>query len=194
MSAAWILATPGAVRPDPATGRNSWPLTETARRDVVLLAHALPRPISARIAAGSTRALQQTAVLLQMRLGGFVAVDPRLDSPARPPVWLEAYEELRSHWLRGAPVVGWEARWSVVARVLEAGRAAAHRHRGGTPVLVTGHLAAVAVIAALTGAEPGDDLAPRPAAFLVDPSGGRVTRVFPTVPRFEAPVQRDASG
>lgn len=186
----WLLVAPGAVRPDPAIPRERWPLTESARRDVVLLAHALPRPLAARIAAGSALALQQTAALLQLRVGGFVRHDARLDPPGRPPVWLETYEAMRARWLRGDPLPGWEAREEVVARVLAAGEAASRRPHGGIPIVVTAHLAVAATVAVLTGAVPEAGDVPRPAAFLVDAEGKRVARVFPTIPRFERPLTR----
>ncbi len=97
------------------TSSKLWGLSESAREDCVLLAHALPATVTA-VWSSEERKAKETADVLGLRLGLPVQVDARFGEVDRPAVWDRDYREVAAGYLGGVDEPGWEARDAVLAR------------------------------------------------------------------------------
>lgn len=128
-----------------------WGLSESAREDCVLLAHALPPGITA-IRSSEERKARETADVLGLRLGLPVQVDARLGEVDRPPVWDREYREVAAGYLAGADETGWEAPASVLGR-FDAAMTAAREVVDGTVLVVSHGMALSLWVAGFAGAD-----------------------------------------
>ncbi len=116
-----------------------WTLSEASREDCVLLAHALPEPVSAIWSSDEPKA-RETADVLALRLGLLVQIDHAFAEVDRPEIWDRDYREVAAAYLRGTIEPGWEAREAVIRRFSE-GVARATQHTTRDIVVVNHGLA-----------------------------------------------------
>ncbi len=93
-----------------------WPLSEAAKEDCVLLAHALPAGPGSIIVTSDERKAAETATVIAMRRGRDVVHDERLREVDRPQTWDDDYRSLVLRYLGGEARAGWEPQGSVIAR------------------------------------------------------------------------------
>ena len=115
MTAQVILVRHALPEVEQGVSSKLWGLSEAAREDCVLLAHALPPGISA-IYSSDERKARETADVLALRLGLQVQTDERFAEVDRPQVWDRDYREVAAGYLAGAEERGWEPRERVVRR------------------------------------------------------------------------------
>ena len=133
------------------TSSKFWGLSEAAREDCVMLAHALPAGLASPIWSSDERKARETAEVLGLRLGLDVAIDPRFQEVDRPQVWDRDYREVAAGYLAGTHEPGWETQDSVVARFSAAISDAFAESRD---VLVVNHGMAMGLwVASITGIE-----------------------------------------
>lgn len=99
----------------PGVASTLWPLSEHAREDCVLLAHALPDDIGPIFTSSEVKA-RETAAVLALRKGVSVVEDAGFGEVDRPAVWDEDYRAAAAGYLAGQQRAGWEPRERVVAR------------------------------------------------------------------------------
>lgn len=92
-----------------------WGLSEASREDCVLLAHALPSPVTAIWSSDEPKA-RETAEVIGLRLGLPVQLDHAFAEVDRPEVWDRDYREVAAAYLRGVIEPGWETRDAVIRR------------------------------------------------------------------------------
>lgn len=161
-----------------------WGLSEAAREDCVMLAHALPAGISA-IYSSDERKARETADVLALRLGLQVQVDERFAEVDRPAVWDRDYREVATGYLQGVDEEGWEPRERVVRRFDAGVRAAlpgpAPTEGRGYVVVVSHGMAMSLWIASVV---PALDIVPFwrsltfPDAWLIDPEGSTAEHLW----------------
>jgi Histidine phosphatase superfamily (branch 1) len=79
-------AMPEIVRYIPST---LWRLSESAKEDCVLLAHALPANLASPVLTSGQPKVDETAAIVAFRRGLQVRVDPRVRETEEPPKWFD---------------------------------------------------------------------------------------------------------
>ncbi len=129
--------------PDVARGVSSklWGITEAAGEDCVLLAHALPADLGARICTSSEKKAEQTAAIIAMRRALVTVVDEGFGEVDRPTTWDDDYRVLAAGYLAGADHPGSEPREAVRRRFASAIDRALNGQATGDIVVVNHGLA-----------------------------------------------------
>lgn len=160
------------------TSSKFWGLSEAAREDCVMLAHAMPVGLASPVWSSDERKARETAEVLGLRLGLDVAIDPRFQEVDRPQVWDRDYREVAEGYLGGTHEPGWESQASVVTRF---SAAVAEAQTGGGDVVVVSHGMAMSLwVASIAGI----DIVPWwreltfPDAWRVEVDGGSVERLW----------------
>ena len=182
MNRAVILVRHAMPEVTPGLASRLWPLSEAAKEDCVLLAHALPGVLAPTILTSDERKACETATVIGMRRGLDVVVDERLREVDRPQTWDDDYRSLVMRYLGGEPLAGWEPQASAMAR-FEAAIMEADERLGPVPgdLVVSNHGIALSLWLASVAAI---DLVPFwraltfPDAWRWDPAMGEVRRQF----------------
>jgi len=156
-----------------------WRLTESAREDCVLLAHALPAGIAPIIGSSEEPKAQETAAVIALRRGYEVVSDPGFGEVDRPEIWDRDYREVAANYLAGTTEPDWEPQESVVARFGAAAERLRNRQPDGDLVVATHGLAMSLFLASIAEV----DIVPFwrsltfPDAWRVDTKGRTLRRI-----------------
>ena len=162
----------------PGVSSTLWRLSEAAKEDCVLLAHALPADLASPILSSGQPKTDETAAIIALRRGLQVRVDHRVRETGEPPGWFEGdFRALVGRYLAGDIQPGWEPHETIVARFTAAVEDALDLVTGGGDLAITTH-----------GRAPSLYLASRKPQIL---NGGRVTP-FELVPFWRALTFPDA--
>lgn len=131
----------------PGTSSTLWTLSEAAREDCVLLAHALSQDIAPVVYTSPEPKAAETAAVIALRLGLQVISDTRLSEVDRPPTWDEDYRSMVLRYLKSGEQPGWEPANSVRARFTAAVDEALAANPAGD-VIVSNHGMALTLYAA----------------------------------------------
>lgn len=105
---------PGVV---PGVSSKLWRLSESAKEDCVLLAHALPEVLAPSIYTSDQPKVVETANVIALRRGLAVVTDRRFAEVDQGGRWIdEDYREVAAGYLGGVDHSGWEPRQQVVKR------------------------------------------------------------------------------
>lgn len=162
--------------------RSLWPLSEAAREDCVLLAHALPAGLAASVLTSEEKKARDTATIIGLRRGLKVEVDPRLGEVDRPEIWDEDYRAVAERYLATGSEPGWEPQESAARRMGEAVAERLERGGEGDVVVVSHGLAIALYLAAMVDVDVVSfwrQLA-FPDAWRWEPGSQRLERVFRT--------------
>lgn len=120
------------------TASTLWRLSEPAREDCVLLAHALPKDLAPVIYTSPEPKAAETAAIIALRLGLEVVADARLAEADRPQGWEDDYRATVLRYLAGGEEAGWEPAVAVRGRFAAAVEGALAAHTAGD-ILVSNH-------------------------------------------------------
>lgn len=160
--------------------RSLWPLSEAAREDCVLLAHALPANLAPFVVTSEEKKARDTATIIGLRRRLKVEVDSRLREVDRPETWDEDYRSVAARYLATGAEPGWEPPEAAARRMGEVVAARLYG-AGDGDVVVVGHGLAISLyLSAMTGVDIVDfwkQLA-FPDAWRWEPGSREVQRVF----------------
>lgn len=131
-----------------------WPLSEAAKEDCVLLAHALPARLAPTVYTSAERKAEETAVVLGLRRGLEVSVDDRLREVDRPDEWVEDYRDAVRDYLARGGRPGWEPPDRAAGRFAAAVDEALAAHREGDLMVVNHGIALTLFLATRTPLDP----------------------------------------
>jgi broad specificity phosphatase PhoE len=101
----------------PGVASTLWRLSESAREDCVLLAHALPANLGSPVLTSGQPKADETAAIVALRRGLQVRMEPRVRETDEPPGWFEGdFRALVARYLEGDVPPGWEPHAAVVTR------------------------------------------------------------------------------
>jgi broad specificity phosphatase PhoE len=162
-----------------------WRLSEAAKEDCVLLAHALPQGLAGTVYSSGQPKADETAGVIALRRGLQVAVDVRLREVEQAPYWEDDYRGKAAGYLAGRDGFDWEPRASATKRFAEAVGTVTEANAGGDVVVVSHGLAMSQWIDRSIGGRLQEFDAVRfwrqltfPDAWRVDTQHGTLERVF----------------
>jgi broad specificity phosphatase PhoE len=111
-----ILVRHGMPEIQRGVASTRWRLSEAAKEDCVLLAHALPAELGPVVYSSAQAKAQETATVIALRRGLRTEVDERLREVEQPPGWVDDYRAVALGYLAGRDGFDWEPREAVVRR------------------------------------------------------------------------------
>jgi broad specificity phosphatase PhoE len=111
-----ILVRHGMPEIERGVPSTRWRLSEAAKEDCVLLAHALPAELGPIVYSSGQAKVDETAAVIALRRGLQTQADPRLREVEQPPGWVEDYRSVALGYLAGQDGFDWEPREAVVRR------------------------------------------------------------------------------
>ncbi|MEO9255418.1 MAG: histidine phosphatase family protein [Tepidiformaceae bacterium] len=162
-----------------------WVLSEAAKEDCVLLAHALPQNLGPVVYSSGKPKASETAAVIALRRGLRTETDERLREVDQPPDWVDDYRAIALAYLAGSDGFGWEPPAAVARRVSAAVDDAMEGSDGVDVILVSHGLAISIWVAQAVGSRlPAFELATFwreltfPDAWRVDARSGTLQRVL----------------
>jgi broad specificity phosphatase PhoE len=170
-------AMPGVTR---GLSSKLWGLSEAAKEDCVLLAHALPEQLAPAVYTSSEVKAKETATVIALRRGLEVVVDEGFGEVDRPEIWDEDYRGVVKRYLSGSEEPGWEPRGSVETRFNDAVKRSLRGAPQGEAVVVSHGIALSLYIASVAGIGVVRfwEALTFPDAWRVDLREGRIERIF----------------
>ncbi len=158
-----------------------WALSESAKEDCVLLAHALPPDLAPMVLSSGQPKVDETAAVIALRRGLRVHVDPRVAEVDQPDAWFDGdYRAVAADYLRGANPHGWEGPEAVATRFAAAVEEALAANETGDLVVVDHGLALSLYLASNVAIDlvPFWQALTFPDAWRLDLEAGTVERLF----------------
>lgn len=164
----------------PGVASRLWGLSERAREDCVLLAHALPPRLAPIAWTSAEKKAHETATVIGLRRGLLVQTDAGFREVDRPDAWVEDDRESTLAYLAGADLPGWEPRELAVGRFADALARARATAGDGDLVVVSHGLALALYLASVAVVEPTAfwDKLTFPDVWRVEPGAGQPQRLF----------------
>jgi broad specificity phosphatase PhoE len=137
---------------EPGLSSKLWRLSDRAKEDCVLLAHALPVLLAPFVFTSDQPKALETATVIALRRGLSVQTDPRLAEVDQGGQWIEGgYRAVAARFLKGSGEPGWEPRERVVERFARAVDDALAASPSGDVLVVNHGLALSLFLASVTG-------------------------------------------
>ncbi len=158
-----------------------WALSESAKEDCVLLAHALPPDLAPMVLSSGQPKVDETAAVIALRRGVQVRIDPRVGEVDQPDAWFEGdYRSVAADYLRGDNPHGWEDPGAVAKRFAAALDEALAANDTGDLVVVDHGLALSLYLASKVGIDlvPFWQALTFPDAWRLDLEAGAIERLF----------------